>query len=224
MGATPHRATPPVQPLLVFDERLSVGEGLRTLLEGDSGFAPVECVRTSSMLESAVRSRRPDVVLVVLPEERHCALEIISKLRRTPEPPAVVVLVDSPRSPTALEAVRAGAGSVVAMTESPDVLMDALRAAGRGVSRVPAELLRAFMPAGGAADDCAGSSLHRLTRREREVLALLASGYDRRSIAGRLYCSPETVRTHIRSVLSKLNVHSTLEAVALASRSGTDHG
>lgn len=225
MSATQARVTADVRlRLLVFDERLSFGDGLRTLVEGDPGFAPVECIRNSAMLESAVRARRPDVVLMVLPRERNCAPEVISKLRRSPESPAVVVLVDSPRSSTAIEAVQAGAGSVVTMTESPEALIDAIRAAGRGISRVPAELLRAVLPACAEADDPTRSYLDRLTRREREVLDLLASGCDRRAIATRLYCSPETVRTHIRSVLSKLEVHSTVEAVALAARSGAGRG
>ena len=225
MSASQARVTPDVRlHLLVFDERLSVGEGLRTLVEGDPGVSLVECIRNSAMLESAVRARRPDVVLMVLPRERNCVPEVISKLRRSPEPPAVVVLVDSPRSSTALEAVQAGAGSVVTMTESPEALIDAIRAAGRGISRVPAEVLRAVLPACPEADDPTRSYLDRLTRREREVLDLLASGCDRRAIAARLYCSPETVRTHIRSVLIKLEVHSTVEAVALAARSGAGRG
>lgn len=54
-----------------------------------------------------------------------------------------------------------------------------------------------------------------LTRREREILACMAQGLTRVSIAARLKLSPNTVRTHVRNVLAKLRVHSTPEAVAL---------
>ncbi len=57
-----------------------------------------------------------------------------------------------------------------------------------------------------------------LTRREREVLACLAGGLARASIATRLNVSPNTVRTHVRNILAKLQVHSTPEAVALVRR------
>jgi PAS domain S-box-containing protein len=59
-----------------------------------------------------------------------------------------------------------------------------------------------------------------LTRRERQVLALLASGTSTRAIAGQLSISPATARNHVRSILAKLGVHSQVEAVALSLRSG----
>ena len=54
-----------------------------------------------------------------------------------------------------------------------------------------------------------------LTRREREVLACLAEGSNRRDLAERLHMSPNTARTHLQNLMSKLGVHSALEAVAL---------
>lgn len=57
--------------------------------------------------------------------------------------------------------------------------------------------------------------ISQLTRREREILACMAQGLTRVSIAARLKLSPNTVRTHVRNVLGKLGVHSTPEAVAL---------
>ena len=58
--------------------------------------------------------------------------------------------------------------------------------------------------------------LSRLTRRERDVLALLAEGKNAKAIADRLVISHQTARTHIKRVLDKLAVHSSVEAVALA--------
>lgn len=63
-----------------------------------------------------------------------------------------------------------------------------------------------------------GSSPKQLTARETEILRLLAAGSTTREMACRLYIGEETVRTHIRSILNKLNVHSRLEAVCLAIR------
>ena len=63
-----------------------------------------------------------------------------------------------------------------------------------------------------------------LTRREREVLACMAEGLTRASIAVRLALSPNTVRTHVRNILGKLRVHSTPEAVALVSKRAHGHG
>jgi DNA-binding NarL/FixJ family response regulator len=62
--------------------------------------------------------------------------------------------------------------------------------------------------------------LRDLTRREREVLALLAEGTDNDAIAQRLVISPETARTHVQNVLHKLGVHSRLEAAAFVLQNG----
>jgi DNA-binding NarL/FixJ family response regulator len=59
-----------------------------------------------------------------------------------------------------------------------------------------------------------------LTKREKEILCHLLLGMTREAIAGQLYLSRNTVRTHIQNILGKFNVHSTLEAVALARRAG----
>jgi two-component system nitrate/nitrite response regulator NarL len=62
--------------------------------------------------------------------------------------------------------------------------------------------------------------LSRLTRRELEVLRLLARGADNDGIAQALVISPQTARTHVQNVLGKLGVHSRLEAAAFVTRSG----
>ncbi len=59
-----------------------------------------------------------------------------------------------------------------------------------------------------------------LTRRERDVLRLLASGASTQNIAKKLFISPSAARNHVRHILTKLQVHSRLEAVALALRNG----
>jgi DNA-binding NarL/FixJ family response regulator len=68
------------------------------------------------------------------------------------------------------------------------------------------------------ADDGEAFLLHQLTRRERDVLALLMEGAGPADIAGRLSVSRNTVRTHVQNILMKLQVHTRLEAVAFASR------
>jgi DNA-binding NarL/FixJ family response regulator len=68
--------------------------------------------------------------------------------------------------------------------------------------------------------DAALRRMAELTRREREVLALLAQGADNDGIAQRLVISPETARTHIQNVLGKLDVHSRLEAAAFVVQNG----
>jgi len=73
---------------------------------------------------------------------------------------------------------------------------------------------------GGQVGADAGPAFSRLTDRERQILAELTAGISTAEIAERLHISPLTVRSHVKSILSKLNVHSKLEAVTLAMRHG----
>ena len=138
-------------------------------------------------------------------------------------PPCHVVAVaadDDPRAATA--ALLAGAAAFVPASCDLDVLVGALHGAGMGETYVPPMLLtRVFdVLRHDPSTAFTASPLDALTKRERELLELLASGADRRCIATALGLSSNTVRTHIRRVLAKLEVHSTLEAVSLALRAG----
>ena len=116
-------------------------------------------------------------------------------------------------------AIAAGAVGWVCKDESLDRLIEVIRCAARGETWLPPRetgavlrlLMRGFDP---EQDDC-GRLLAALTPREREVLACLAEGTSRRDLAERLHMSPEIVRTHLQNLMSKLGVHSALEAVAL---------
>jgi two-component system nitrate/nitrite response regulator NarL len=110
----------------------------------------------------------------------------------------------------------AGFHGLVTKTSSMTQLVDVLRAVGAG-SRVIPEI-------GGWEENLGEAQSGRvsepLTNREWEVLRLLGQGVATREIARRLHIAPHTVRSHVQRVMSKLGVHSRLEAVALARRTG----
>jgi DNA-binding NarL/FixJ family response regulator len=98
-------------------------------------------------------------------------------------------------------------------------VIGAVRAAVQGGSWLPRELLTKLVaehpnPAG------APQLIAQLTAREQQVLSLMVNGLDRNGIAEKLNQSPNTVRTHIRNVIVKLDCHSAVEAVAVGLRAG----
>jgi two-component system, NarL family, nitrate/nitrite response regulator NarL len=100
-------------------------------------------------------------------------------------------------------------------------LIEAVRAVGRGETMIPSRMLGSLISSlvrRRRGRDRAGRIAGSLTRREREVLFLLADGADNDGIAQALVISPQTVRTHIQNVLSKLGVHSRLEAASFVIR------
>lgn len=120
-------------------------------------------------------------------------------------------------------ALEAGADGFVAKTASTRELSHAIRVVFGGDMYVPREMLAGLVDLlmlrrrehGEAA-----RRIRRLTRREREVLALLVDGHGNDGIARAAVISPQTARTHVQNVLGKLGVHSRLAAVALVVQTG----
>src|SRR5207247_3996261 len=122
-----------------------------------------------------------------------------------------------------VEALEAGASGYLSKGSPLANLIEATRAVHRGEALIPPRMLGAVLRrliVRRRERDEALKRMARLTRREREVLALVARGEDNDGIAQHLVISPETARTHIQNVLGKLGVHSRLEAAAFVTQNG----
>lgn len=166
---------------------------------------------------------RPDVAIIDsgLPngDGIHAMKRIFERV-----PGCRVVLVSGEEDPQLLvRAFEAGAGAFVAKSSPITELIEAARAIHRGEALVPARMLAGLLASlirRGREHDSALRYLSDLTRREREVLGLLAQGADNDGIAQRLVISPATARTHVQNTLGKLGVHSRLEAASFVNRNG----
>jgi len=123
----------------------------------------------------------------------------------------------------AVEAARAGADAWVATDQGANELENVIRGVCEGRPWFPPDMFGAILRA--LRDDVTrarehGDPLDMLSPREREVMASMAEGKRGRQIAEELLISTDTVRTHIRSILSKLDVHSSLEAITIARSAG----
>ncbi|MGH3948323.1 MAG: response regulator transcription factor [Pseudonocardiaceae bacterium] len=123
----------------------------------------------------------------------------------------------------ACAAVRAGVRGWVTKDSPMRHLCEVIRGVLRDETHFPPALLTRILSELTAArrqTDAQAQLLATLTAREREVLSCLCGGMTRQAIARRLYLSPCTVRTHVQNLLTKLGVHSSVAAVALAQRAG----
>jgi DNA-binding NarL/FixJ family response regulator len=197
------------------DEHTLFREAVRVVLEGEDDITVAAEARDGLQAVAEVERTVPDVALidVGLP---NCDGVRATALIRERVPTCRVAVVGSAGDVGVLvAALEAGASGFVAR-ESPLVdLLDATRAIHRGETLVPPEMLGALilrLLRHRREQDDALHRLARLTRRERQVLSLLADGADNDRIAQVLVVSPQTARTHIQNVLGKLEVHSRLEA------------
>jgi len=162
----------------------------------------------------------PDVVLVEMAADAHeellNALEDIEIAREY----AVVVLSEQPRADWLSKALRAGVRAVLPREVTPEQLRAALEAAAAGLVVVHPSELGAVLPATVGSSTAVDELPESLTRREREVLQMLAAGLANKEIAARLVISDHTVKFHVASILGKLGASTRTEAVSAGIRRG----
>ena len=177
-------------------------------------------VATAASISAAVvatLAHQPEVVLMGFELPDGDGPQATGQLKALAPTTKVIMLADGTDDLSLVRAIAAGCSGFVRKGDAHDHLVEAIVAARDGETIAPptelAPLLRLLPPTnrGLGAD---------LTRRELEILAVIASGLVNKQIAQRLGLSLNTVRNHARNILCKLQAHSKLEAVATAVREG----
>ncbi len=170
------------------------------------------------------REHRPNVVLMDIEfKSGMSGIEATRKIKEASPPTKVVIMTAHDDERLLVEAVEAGASGFFGKDEPADEVLAAAKAAAEGEVLIdPATLARLLHQVTKEREEQREvlSRFATLTEREREILQYVAQGRRNDDIAGTLFISPQTVQTHVRNVLGKLEVHSKLEAVALAVRHG----
>jgi DNA-binding NarL/FixJ family response regulator len=162
----------------------------------------------------------PDVVLVEVAADAQ--EELLSALEdaEIAQEYAVIALSEQPKAAWISKALRAGVRAILPREATPVQLRAALEAAAAGLIVVHPSELDAVLPANVSLPVAADESLEPLTKREREVLQMLASGLANKEIAARLAISDHTAKFHVASILGKLGASTRTEAVATGIRRG----
>ena len=216
------RAAPKIR-LLVADDESVLRHALTSLL----AMAPdVEIIGEAADGDEAVElaiARQADVVLMDIGMPRLDGIAATRRLAERAPDIKVVILTIYTDDDRVFRALQAGARGYLLKDASPDEILRGVRAVRDGegilhpglVGRVIREFTRIREPDPGRAQ-----RFSELTAREREVLDLLAEGLRNQDIAGRLSIAEKTVKHHISSILSKLQLNHRTEAALLASRLG----
>ena len=210
--------------ILVVDDHPITRDALSSLL-AQGGFDVVgEAADGSEAIELA-RSLQPQLVLLDLTMPGLDGLSALPGIREAAPRAEIVVLTASGTEDNLLTAIRAGAAGYLLKSESPERIVTFLRGVARGEAALSGEVARSLLDQvraggrlGGGVPDAITAAL---SARELEVLLLLDEHLSTDAIAGRLYISEHTVRSHVKSLLRKLGVSSrraALEQLALARR------
>ncbi len=210
--------------ILLADDHELLRGGLRTILGAQDDMEIVGEAADGAEAVEAALSLHPDIVLMDIRMPRLDGIEATRRLRAHGPKPAVLVLTMFDLDEYVYEALRAGAGGFALKDAAPRQLVEAVRTVAAGEALLAPALTRRLVeryvrtpPPGVAAS---ANRFAELTEREREVLALVARGLSNGEIAGRLFLSEATVKTHVGRVLAKLNLRDRVQAVVLAYESG----
>lgn len=208
--------------VVLVDDQTLVRRGIRSLLElaGD-----IEIVAEAADGEQGVATilrERPDVVLLDVRMPRKDGLEVLRELQGARALPPTILLTTFDDDEALLEAVKAGARGYLLKDVSLEQLTDAIRSvAGGGTMIRPALTERVLRGLEHVRRDFdALDPPDPLTRREVEILRLMAGGYSNREIAGALGTAEGTVKNQASSILSKLGVRDRTRAVLKALERG----
>lgn len=188
------------------------GDGL--LVEALSDFAnDVAPSVAQSSLDVSAMATRADVLVVDTGVDPLGAYDRIRS--RTVRTPVLALVAGDDAGP----ALAAGAAGAVRRDAPPDVIVAAIKAIDEGLGVVDRQFLAQFVAAGDVAK-AAAAGAEALTRRENEVLALMAEGLSNKEIASKLSISDHTAKFHVNSILQKMGAQKRVEAVVRAARRG----
>lgn len=201
---------------LVDDHNLC-RRGLTELLTHCYGMTVVGATDNAKGLETLLREQTPSLVVMDLRMEPLGGLQLIEIMRKNGFDTPVVILTMSDAESDLAAALRAGVRGYLLKDMAPDDVVDAIRrVAGGEMVVAPAMTVKMIdILQHGEREPGYQNSLKNLTEREREILQLLANGESNKAIAQTLGISNDTVKQHVRHILTKLNLTSRVEAAVL---------
>lgn len=205
--------------VLVADDQDLIRDGLAAILAGQDDLEVVGTAADGAEAVRAVRELRPDVTLMDIRMPGTDGLEATRQLLADDPPPTrVVVLTTFDEDDLVVQALRLGASGFLLKDLPRQHLVDAIRAVHTGDLRIAPSITRRLVERqlDRRVDPDRASSLDRLTERESAVLRLVAKGLTNTEIAGELFLSESTVKTHLGRLLHKLGVRDRVQLVILA--------
>jgi DNA-binding NarL/FixJ family response regulator len=203
--------------VVIADDHSLVRQGVARYLESSDGIGVVGEASTGSEIVRVAEEVKPDVALLDIRMPEMDGLEAARAIRESRPETGIVILTAYDDRHFVVEAVRAGARGYVLKTRDAETLVQTIRLVAEGNMVIDPELVVAL------ADELSTASrqdrqAEELTEREIEILQLVAFGHTNRDVGGKLFISPDTVKTHLEHIYQKLGATDRTAAVAEALR------
>ncbi|HEY2060309.1 response regulator transcription factor [Amycolatopsis sp. NBC_01480] len=202
--------------LVVVDDQASVREALAVMLDLADGISVVATATHGGEAVEAVERHQPDVVLMDLHMPVMDGVEATGRIKAARPSVQVVVLTTFDDDESILAALEAGASGYLTKEADRAKIEQAVRSAGAGQVVLAPEVQRRLLSLATRRSRPAEEPEFGFTARETEILGLIGEGLRNPEIAGRLFISEATVKTHINNLFAKAGFHSRADAVRYA--------
>ncbi|MEV0615951.1 response regulator transcription factor [Nonomuraea sp. NPDC050404] len=215
----------PIKVLIVDDDAM-VRAGLSMILGGAADIEIVAEAGDGAEVPPLVSEHRPDVVLMDIRMPGIDGLTATETLRRTSEPPEVVVLTTFHADAQVMRALRAGAAGFLLKDIAPGDLVQAIRKVAAGEPILSPAVTRQLIthvsdPEPEEGGERARKLLGRLSEREREVATAIGQGKSNAEIGRELFMSVPTVKAHVSRILTKLSLNNRVQVALLVYDAGS---
>ncbi|MGW0592439.1 response regulator transcription factor [Streptosporangium sp. NPDC002607] len=205
--------------IVLADDQALVRAGFRALLDAQPGMTVVAEAGDGSQALRLAAEHEPDVVLMDI---RMPGMDGLTATRKMPPGPKIIILTTFELDEYVFEALRNGASGFLVKDTEPAELIQAVRVVAGGDALLSPSVTRRLIAeyASRAKEPHRSRDLDLLTDREREVLALVGTGMTNDEIAGKLFMSPATAKTHVSRTMMKLHARDRAQLVVIAYESG----
>ena len=210
--------------VFIADDQLLVRQGIRTLLEMDSGIDVVGEAGDGVETVARVPSAAVEVLLLDIRMPGKSGIEVLRELAVVGQQPPTLILTTFDDSDVVLDGIRAGARGFMLKDVSYDELVTAIRAIAHGATVFQPAVTERLLRAADWVHIKSDAPNGRLTEREIEVVRLMAGGYSNREIAYALGTAEGTTKNQVSSILAKLGVRDRTRAVLKALEAGMLQG
>lgn len=200
--------------VLIYEDNHSLRESIAQLLTYSQGYVVLGSFPHVLQVETQVKQLQPEVILMDIDMPGGInGIEAVKRVRAFDKKTPIIMLTVFDDQANVLEAIFAGASGYLLKKHLSDRLLEAMQEVLTGgapmspnVARMVIASMHKYAPA--------TETPYQLTAREQEILTALSRGTGYKAIAAQYYISLDTVRTHIKNIYQKMQVHSQLEAVA----------
>ncbi len=194
----------------IIEDDATIREGYQYLIGSTDGFKVVSSYRSFEEASRRISNDYPDVLLLDVELPGISGIDSIPKLKKILPDTYILILTVYEDEEKIFRALGNGASGYLTKNTPPEKIIDAIREVMNGGGPMSAHIARMVIASFKRNDNTP------LTRRETELLEHIASGKSRKRIAEELFIDLETVKSHIKNIYHKLDVHSKADAIKLA--------